>query len=788
MLKPSSVLHTPFWASLAAILLLLVPASAQIDFSNGELEIEADDLDYNNTSKLIEARGQVHIKNGSTDVYAQEADYDMEAGVFHCRNQVSIYKDGVTYKGESMIYNVDTGEITAMDLRSGFAPMLFEADEIKLETDDSNPIEMVDGIMTTHDSSDPNYRLKAKKITIYPDDKIVFRDLSVYAGDKRVFWLPYLSQPLDAELGYHWLPGYRSNWGAFLLNRYGFMIDDHTLATLRLDLRSQRGVAGGIDLKSIRHADNDNFGKFSIYGISDNDPQQSRNGRNREGGEIPDDGRYRVNLQHRVYLPGPEESTLWVDFDINKLSDAFILEDFFESEARIDPQPDNIINIQKTFPRGTISLLSRYRLNDFYTTDERLPELSIDFTKAPIFNTSLFYAGETSVGVIRSRLGSSDRDELQERIDQLTLEVDPLADPPDPDSQLARDLLLSELDRQDLLDDLTNRLDTRGFTRADTFHEITMPKQLFGWLSVVPKVGFRATSYSDIEGDAGSDTRTLGYAGVDASFKLSKDYENISMPRLGVDQGLRHIVQPYVNYLNISGDSLDSDVGTIDRLVPSTRLRPIDATQFTAIDSIQSSSIARYGIQHRLQTRRDGVAFNWFEMNTYFQSYFEDPERLDRDTSNVYNDLVWRPLPWLRMNIESQFPVFSSGGDFDYTEINSSITLMPTKNLELTVGDRYLKDHPFFEDSNLLDFRAYLRLSDRWGVGMRHRYEFDDSTLELQQYTLHYNLTSWTAAFGALVRDNRGGEQELGVVFMMTLRDFPQVSLPIELDPTGGGE
>ena len=112
---------------------------------------------------------------------------------------------------------------------------------------------------------------------------------------------------------------------------------------------------------------------------------------------------------------------------------------------------------------------------------------------------------------------------------------------------------------------------------------------------------------------------------------------------------------------------------------------------------------------------------------------------------------------------------------------------MPTKNLELSIGDRYLKDHPFFEDSNLLDLRAYLRLSDRWGLGMRHRYEFDDSTLELQQYTLHYNMTSWTAAFGALVRDNRGGDQELGLVFMMTLRDFPQVSLPIELDPSGGG-
>ncbi len=48
-------------------------------------------------------------------------------------------------------------------------------------------------------------------------------------------------------------------------------------------------------------------------------------------------------------------------------------------------------------------------------------------------------------------------------------------------------------------------------------------------------------------------------------------------------------------------------------------------------------------------------------------------------------------------------------------------------------------------------------------------------------------MTSWTAAIGALVRDNRNGEDELGVVFMMTLRDFPQISMPLELAPSGLG-
>ncbi len=168
------------------------------------------------------------------------------------------------------------------------------------------------------------------------------------------------------------------------------------------------------------------------------------------------------------------------------------------------------------------------------------------------------------------------------------------------------------------------------------------------------------------------------------------------MPKLGVE-GLRHIAQPYINYSYIGGDNLNTDIGKIDRLVPSTQLAPIDATQFTAIDSLRTSNILRSGIQNRLQTRRDGVAYNWFELNTYFESYFEDTQ-FARSMSNLYNDMVWRPLPWLELNIESQLPVFGGEGDFDYTEINSRITFMPTRNFEFSDRQSLPGQPPIFRE------------------------------------------------------------------------------------------
>ena len=66
----------------------------------------------------------------------------------------------------------------------------------------------------------------------------------------------------------------------------------------------------------------------------------------------------------------------------------------------------------------------------------------------------------------------------------------------------------------------------------------------------------------------------------------------------------------------------------------------------------------------------------------------------------------------------------------------------------------------------------------------QERYELDDNTLEVQQYSIHRDMTSWTASLGALIRDNRGAE-EYGIIFALTLKEFPRVSIPLQLDPSG---
>lgn len=770
------------------------------------IQIESNNTSFDESTGIARASENVEINYGTTTIFADTAEYHQSTGDVFARGNVTIYKDGGVFSGDEIVYNIESGEMTATELRSALAPIFYQTGEVGVPSDTEQMLELKQSLFTTHDRKDPNYKIKAKTVRIYPGDKVVFKSATVYAGDLPVLWLPYLSQPLDDELGYFFTPGYSTGWGAFLLNQYGFMIGDHTLAQLHLDVRSTRGLAGGIEFKSERHRNNDNFGRLNIYYAQDSEPNQTYGGDDRAT-DLSEE-RYRINLQHRVYIPGPDKSTLYLDIDINKLSDEFFYSDFFPLEFSLDPRPDNIVNLVKRHPRGTISLLGRFQLNDFFQTDTRLPELAFDFTRQPIFDTGLFYNGYTTMGLIDEDLSSGDRafnsgrrreeERLLRMIDLGRLEVNKNGDlvtvVEEKKGKLKKGeekeeplLIREDYDEEEarsLLSDLDRLLDDRGFTRFDTYHEVLYPVNLGEVVSVVPRVGVGYTNYSSIDSRySNSFDRTTFHGGFDVSTKFSKVYPNVYNKALGLNE-LRHIIQPYANYSYTATDEIDGRFTPIDRLTPSTRLRPIDLPLYTAVDDIRNWNIVRPGIYNRWQTKRNGATYNWLEINSYFDAYIDDPE-FNRDFSNLFNEISWYPLPWLAATVDSQIPWVNSERDF--TEINSYLTFMPMDNFQFSIGSYFLDDHPFFPDSNLVTLSTYTRLTDNWGVSSLHRYEIDDSTLEIQQYQLHRDLASWTLAFGGVIRDNRQADTDWGVVLSLTLKAFPKLALPIDIQPASFG-
>lgn len=724
------------------------------------------------------------------EAFADSVVVDFNAKTATLEGNVSVYQGNVLQRGDKAIYYYERKFMDASGLRASMDPILMEAGKFTVEDRGGKKVYVgEDAGITTHDVENPNFWVRSKKTTIYPGEKIVFNDLRLFAGDTPVFWLPYLSQPLNAELGYHFIPGARSNWGPYLLNTYGIMLggktnpdtgekeDQWLLSRWHADIRAKRGLGVGVDFLDTRKEKSDEITGLSFYYLHDLAPDTTRSGVKRLS---IDPERYSVELKHRQSLDFPDEGKWRLDSNFTLLSDPYYLEDLDTTDYRTNPEPDNTLGLYRRDESSLLSIYGRFRINDFYRTDTRLPEVSFDQARRPIFGLPLLHEGSTSFGII----GEQAADPTQSAI------LNPLVGMVSSDPQ-ARRLLnqLSGFERQlaekmvalplgdPKRDAIKTQLIDSNYARFQTYQELSMPLEFGGFFTLTPNAGLGYTRYDDVKGPIGSSDRTYFHVGAETAVKFSKDLGNYQNHAWGID-GFKHILQPYVNWSVVSTNDFNPEDPLVDRLTPTTRPRPLDPTRFTAIDEMNSWNVIRLGARNRLLTRRDQQSFEWLFLDTYIDAFIKDPEGT-RNFSNLYNDLSWQPLPWMGLDVETQFPITSGGSGF--SEFTSRLRLMPTENFEFSFGYRVLNGHPVLVDSDRVDLETYLRINENWGVGTRHVLELDDKTLEFEQYTLHRDLGNWVAGMGLMHRDNRL-QQEYGVMFSLTLKDFPSVSLPFEID------
>jgi len=700
----------------------------------------------------------VRADNG-LQAYANRAVYDQESKSVKLSGNVVIYQSGIVYRGESTTYYYEEERLDTSGLRAGVDPILMEAGQFRNLTRDGETILIGDNAgITTHDVQNPDFWLKARKTTIIPGEKIIFQDLRLKAGDRSLFWLPYLAQPLDADLGFLVIPGGRSNLGAFLKTRYGIMLggerdpvtgenqDAWLLSQWHTDAYTLRGLGLGVDFFDQRVEPEDPFGWLKLYYIHDFNSSLKRAGVVRE--EITDE-RFQVEFAHRIGLWESEVAKYSLDANLTLLSDEYYLEDFDPGQFKVNRAPDNHLALTRRTANSLTSLGARIRLNSFYQSDTRLPEITHDWIKQPLFDSPVLYESKTSLGFYEEHLDSFRNDQLRDELEDL-----PLGHP--------RAL---EIDR--LLED-------RGFARFHTYHEASLPLKA-GHFNIVPKAGVGHTSYSSVLGSGNSIERTSLFAGVDVSTKFSRDYPDSVNQKWGLD-GVRHIIQPYATLSYLATDELDPSFGRIDRLTATTRPRTLRVGRFAGIDDLQNWNVLRTGTRNRILTQRDGATSEWLTLDTYFDSFFEDPE-FNRTFSNFYNDVHWSPLPWLDLELETQFPLFN---DSNFTEVATGVRLMPNEDLEMRVEYRHLKAHPILRDSNQIVLETFARLNEYWGIGTYHRYEAEDNILEFQQYSVHHDFDSFVGSVGLFHHNNRA-DDEYGVMFSFGLKEIPSLSLPIEI-------
>jgi LPS-assembly protein len=760
----------------------VVPKELKINNQGGTIE--------GNIESGVHLGGPVKIEgDNGLEIFSNTAELDLKAKTVTLVGGVTVYQGNMMQRGDRAVYYYERKFLDTSGLRASLDPILLEAGKFTVEQyGDKQVYTGEDAGITTHDVEDPNYWVRAKKTTIYPGDKIVFNNMWVYAGKTPVFWLPYLNQPLDADLGYHFIPGARSSWGGYLLNSYGIMLGGKTdpvtgdnkdawlLSRWHLDLRSTRGVGVGVDLVDKRIKESEEITGLSLYYLNDLAPETTNSGVPRG---FVDKDRYAAEFKYRITPDFPGGGDWRIDCNLNLLSDDHYLEDFDVAEFRTNPAPDNTLGIYRRDDRSLLSLYARFRINDFYRSDTRLPEISFDQARGPWFGLPILHEGNTSLGIIGEQAADPTRNAIINPLLALT---------PGP----AATTLLNQLTGYERLlaeriialplgdprrEAIRTQLLDSSYARFNTYQELSMPLTLGGFFHITPQAGVGYTRYGAVDGPVDSLDRTYLHVGAESSVKFSKDLGAYQNSRWGLD-GLKHVLQPYAAWSLVATNDFELGDPMVDRLTPSTRPRPLDPTSFTAVDELQSWNVLRFGARNHLLTKRDGQSFEWLYLDTYMDAFIDDPEG-QRKYSNLYNDLRWQPLPWLGVELESQFPIVNGGSGFN--EFATRLHFMPTDNFEFSLGYRWLSGHPVLTDSNRFNLQTYTRLTENWGIGTHHVLELDDGTLELQQYTLHRDLGNWVAGLGISQRNNRL-DQEYGLVFSLTLKDFPAGSLPLNMN------
>jgi LPS-assembly protein len=412
-----------------------------------------------------------------------------------------------------------------------------------------------------------------------------------------------------------------------------------------------------------------------------------------------------------------------------------VIRDFFETEYRENVQPATYFEFAKSWSNWSLNALAQPRVNDFFDTVERLPDLKLTGLRQQLWDLPLFYDSDSSIGYFRRRFADSG---------------------------------------------------TNGFGafRGDTYHQVTLPHTFFNWLTITPRVGGRATYYGEEDGYGSrrdEQDRYVFNTGAELTTKASRVWQGAESRFFEID-GLRHILQPSINYVYVPRPSRPPrELPQFDYELPSRRLLPIEYPDYNRIDSVDSQNVLRLGLRNKLQTKRSGVVED-FATWALYTDWRLRPLANQATFADIYSDAEFAPFHWLSLSSELRYNV---EGEY-WKEANHYLTLLPGPDWSLSVGHRYLRDDPFYgvdSGHNLISTRFYYRFNENWGFRATHHFEARDGTMEEQIYTMYRDFRSWTGALSFRIRESRGGEPRdytIGVIF--NLKAFPRFKLKDDVD------
>ena len=634
--------------------------------------------------------------------------------------------------------------ISAKEIRI-LGPSLYEAEDARV---------------TTCDYGEPHYAIEASSVEVIEGRRIKVRSATARVLGVPLLYWPYLYWSMDWN---PYIPSFRvgnsSEFGPFVESDWILYSGKGLRVGADLDYYEQRGTGYGLNA---RYHGRDFRGKALGYRIQDRGEDELPLPFSREPdgfapdpqGEEMERARWRSRWLHRHRLP----LGLEIYGEYSESSDRNFLPEYFEREFRESKDQETLLYLKKIRPFWGVTALYKVRRNDFESTTEVLPQVTLDVVKAPVFGVPLIgravhYTQRTELANLRFR-----PDDVQVKTG-IDLDGNGLYQPaPGPDLDPPRfdtfDPAAYDLDGDEIPDFLPR---VRSW-RFDTFHEARLPIPL-GPVTMAPFISGRYTLWEKTFVTSDGADRGQAGAGARLDTQVHRAWDT-QVPGLQIN-GLRHVFNPsltyFIRYLNTNGP---------DGVIP-----------FDSIDRIDETEAVTLNLRNRIQTRRralyglpgqTSVDLLDFEIEgSYFPSRRAPPDR--RQSSDIKFDLRTNMLPYLVLF--GQAEVDPSDGHADSWSFGG-LTSRPGV---YSAGFSFRKVRPLFltggadNPRHFVHWGSSANLTEKWAVEASGQYDLNLGRIVNQAYTVKRFLHQWVINV-SVGRDEGRGDNYLG--FSITLRDL----------------
>jgi hypothetical protein len=692
-------------------------------------------VDYNFTNNTATYSSGVFVHFGDAALTADSATVNTKTGDVEADGKVRIESGNLLWVGDHIHYNFLNHQMRSEQFRTGHAPVFAAGTQltgfIDRKKNATNEMTAAKAFVTTDDYSDPAYQIRASRIRVIPGKSVQMWNAVAYVGGVPVFYFPYYERNLGPHANnFTTTPGYRSAYGAYILNTYNWFLGDVASGKIHADYRARRGAGLGPDV-------NLHLGQWGEATIKYYYQHDSR--ANISTNAFPQFGNIPENRQ-RFFLgwQATPATNLNLKALVNYQSDPLLLHDFYQGEYTANPQPNTFVEANKYWDNWSLDALATPRVNSFYDQIQRLPDVQLTGFRQQVFDTPVYYDSESSFGYYRSFISNA----------SLTNGLYPGAD----------------------------GYYANSAARADTYHQFTVPWTFFNWLNVTPRVGGRLTYYGSqniTNGAPNSDVyREVLNTGIGTSFKASRLWADATNSFLEVD-GLRHIIEPSANYVFVPDPSTPpAQLPQFDGELPSLMLLPVQFPDYNSIDSIDTMNVIRFGLRNTLQTKRNGQLDDLVNWNIMLD-WRLDPKPGQSDLNDLYSAFAFRPRSWLTAESQLRY-------DLDYGNLNLAfhqLTFTPNNRWSWGISHWYLRGGAWgngsWTENNFLASTFFVRVNDNWGLRATHSFNAQNGRLQDQSYTLYRDLRSWTGALTFRVQDNVGSSADFTVAFSLSLKANP---------------